>query len=129
MTKEELNTIIDDLLTSIDAIAKSAGSYEYGLPMYEEAKKYELREAVKEWFTKYISEPIVRGNPDFYFENGIKHIVKTEPGYTKEQIIELIKKQWIEDYGKLADKGENERDGYFVVGFVEEALNIKSPES
>ena len=65
----------------------------------------------------------------FVTETGVIYFKDTIPKYTKEQIIELIKKQWIEDYGKLADKGENERDGYFVVGFVEEALNIKSPES
>jgi translation initiation factor 2 beta subunit (eIF-2beta)/eIF-5 len=40
--------------------------------------------------------------------------------FSTEEVIEAIQVQWIKDFGKLAD--ESERDGYFVSGFVHEAL-------
>jgi hypothetical protein len=39
----------DELLEVLDEIARDAGSYEYGLPMYDDAQKARLREAIYQW--------------------------------------------------------------------------------
>lgn len=39
----------DELLQALDEIARSVSSYEYGLPMYEEAQVARMREAIYRW--------------------------------------------------------------------------------
>lgn len=43
--------------------------------------------------------------------------------FTPEEVIDAIKTLWIKEYGNL-NGNENERDGYFVCGFVNEALKV-----
>lgn len=39
----------DELLQALDEIARDVDSYEYGLPMYDEAQKARMREAIYRW--------------------------------------------------------------------------------
>ncbi len=45
-----------------------------------------------------------------------------EQTFIKEQVLDAIKKYWIKEFGKISD-GE-ERDGYFVSGFVRCAIEV-----
>lgn len=47
--------------------------------------------------------------------------ISKRPLFTLEEITEAIKAQWVKDFGKLMDD-DSERDGYFICGFVHEAL-------
>lgn len=47
--------------------------------------------------------------------------VSGQPKFTIEEVIESIKTLWIKDFGRL-DSNSPDRDGYFVCGFVHEAL-------
>ncbi|MEP2668872.1 MAG: hypothetical protein ABJH04_07750 [Cyclobacteriaceae bacterium] len=50
------------------------------------------------------------------------HAISTKrPQFTLEEITETIKAQWVKDFGILMDD-DTERDGYFICGFVHEAL-------
>jgi hypothetical protein len=40
---------VNELLEVIDEIARDVSSYEYGLPLYDDAAKARLREAVYQW--------------------------------------------------------------------------------
>ena len=39
----------DELLRRLDEIARDVSSYEYGLPMYDEAQVARMREAIYRW--------------------------------------------------------------------------------
>ena len=47
--------------------------------------------------------------------------LSAEKKFTKEEVLDAIRLQWIKDYGNL--NNENERDYYFMCGFIKEALN------
>ncbi|HEU5289069.1 MAG TPA: hypothetical protein VFU05_00405 [Cyclobacteriaceae bacterium] len=47
--------------------------------------------------------------------------VSGQPKFSIEEVIESIKTLWIKDFGRL-DSNSPDRDGYFVCGFVREAL-------
>lgn len=41
--------LVDELLDSVDDIAREHSAYEYGLPMYNDQAKAQMREAVYRW--------------------------------------------------------------------------------
>lgn len=44
--------VVDELIAAIDAAARKQSSYEYGLPLYEEAQSAMFREIVYRWAAK-----------------------------------------------------------------------------
>lgn len=48
-----------------------------------------------------------------------KHTIQKK--FTIDQVIDSIQTLWIKDFGRL-DSTSPDRDGYFVCGFVREAL-------
>lgn len=54
--------------------------------------------------------------------------VSGQTKFTIEEVIESIKTLWIKDFGRL-DSNSPDRDGYFVCGFVHEALKAACASS
>jgi hypothetical protein len=72
---------VNELLEVLDEIARDVSSYEYGLPMYDDAAKARLREAVYQWSCNALTpQPTLEtsgdciscsvGNPGVYIKDG-----------------------------------------------------------
>lgn len=94
----------------------------------------ELEQAADEWVEKYAFRVPYDGSNEFYDKEADKHgragfiAGATSPAakeYWKRQVIEAIKKEYIKEFGSLSDGSE--RDGYFITGFVIEAMKTLTP--
>ncbi len=82
----------------------------YGVQDYEAYRNTQTEEiAIR--YSEYKTEQLQ--------QHGISGKRPTE--FSTEAVIDAIKTLWLKEYGNL-NGNENERDGYFVCGFVHEAL-------
>ena len=92
----------------------------------DSTRKEEIKKLKKE-ILKYARSPF---DCEDLCEHAIKELIEKlgsssperEERFTKDEITKAIKKQWLADYGEMDNACTDYRTGFFMIGFIQEAL-------